>query len=360
MNAASDRRIRILYFATYRSSRYVRQEVIRHSLAKLPDVTLTQRVYNGRSAFRYVRGIVGFLRAHPGQHDLVIVGFRGQELMPLLRLFTRTPIMFDAFVSLYDTWCDDRKAFSPRSLRGRFVRWYDGLCCRIADRIMLDTDAHIEYFVRTFGVPREKFTRVFVGADWSLYFPREDAPHDGSTVLFYGTYHPVHGADVIIEAARILASRTDIMFRMVGDGPERTRVEERSKRHGMRNVTFEGNVPQERLADMIAQADVCLGGHFSSTGKAQRVIAGKTFQFLAMRRATVVSDTPGNRELLTDRRDCLMVPLNDPERLAHSIALLCDDASLRGRIAAEGCRTFERSMKRIETDLATVVRTYGA
>lgn len=356
----ASRKVRVLYVATYPSDRYVRQEVVRSALRALPDVELVECVRNGNGFWRYVSVLVGFLRARPGRFDVVIIGFRGQEIVPFMRLITRTPIVFDAFISLYDTWCDDRRLFDARSLRGRFVRWYDRFCCKIVDRVVLDTDAHIEYFHGMFGVPREKFLRVFVGADESIYhLKRRTVPHEGFSVLFYGTYHPVHGTDVIIEAARALSNRSDIRFVLVGDGSERSRTEALSMKYGLKNVSFFGQQTQEQLADMIAQADICLGGHFSAIGKAQRVIAGKTFQFLAMHRVTIVSDAPGNRELLRDGHDCLMVLPGDSARLARAVTELCDDDALRYRIAEEGSRTFVRAKQMIRAGLRELLHAYG-
>ena len=56
-----------------------------------------------------------------GRHDLVLIGFYGYLLMPLVSVLSRRPVLFDAFVSNYDALCFDRARFSPRSLPGRLA-----------------------------------------------------------------------------------------------------------------------------------------------------------------------------------------------------------------------------------------------
>ncbi|MBI4716143.1 MAG: hypothetical protein HY760_09460, partial [Nitrospirae bacterium] len=96
-------------------------------------------------------------------HDAVVVGYLGHFDMFLARPLASLrgkPLIFDAFLSLYNTVIEDRKLFRPGSLPARFLFWLDRTACRMADRVLLDTEAHIEYFVKTFRLPREKFHRV--------------------------------------------------------------------------------------------------------------------------------------------------------------------------------------------------------
>jgi len=76
--------------------------------------------------------------------------------------------------------------------------------------------------------------------------------------------------------------------------------------------------------------------------KASRVIATKTFQFLAMGRPTVVGDNPANREVLRHAQTAYLCPMADPAALAAAILELRDDASLRHRIAEGGLALYRQ------------------
>lgn len=290
---------------------------------------------------RFLKIIRKFLSLKKENFDYVFVGFFGQPLVPILRMFTRKPILFDAFISVYDTICFDRKRFKPGSPVGRLCYWLDRYSCEKSDSVLLDTDAHIDYFTKTFGLPREKFHRLFVGADESLFYPRDIKRENGKfRVFYYASFLPLHGTDYIIQAAGRLREQKDIEFVVVGKGMEHSKALNLAQRLGVDNIRFIDWLPYEQLPLEIAQADICLGGHFSDIDKAKRVIAGKTFQFLAMGKTVIVGDCAGNRELLTDRHSALFVKMADAGSLAEGILELKADDSLREKIAVEGYRIF--------------------
>lgn len=278
------------------------------------------------------------------RYDLVFVSFFGHFLMLPLALSRRTPVLFHPFISTYETLVDDRGRYGPASLPARAAFWLDRTACRRADHILLDTQANIQYFSTTFGVPEERFTRIFIGSDERQFYPR---PRTGSTdrvvVLFHGSYLPLHGIDVIVRAAAALNHRKDIVFRMVGRGMGYGRITALAGDLGLQNIEFLDSVPLEALPDVIAGADICLGGHFGTSEKALRVIAGKTFQDIAMGKPTIVGDTRANRELFTHGADAWLVPPSSPEALARAVAVLADDPALRERVGAAALETFRAS-----------------
>jgi glycosyltransferase involved in cell wall biosynthesis len=290
---------------------------------------------------RFLKVIRKFLSRKNENFDCVFVGFLGQPLVPIIKKLTSKPIIFDAFLSTYDTMCFDRKRFRPGSLPGRFFYWLDKYSCTQADRILLDTDAHIDYFTNNFSIPKEKFHRVFVGADESLFYPREVKRDDHKfRVFYYSAFLPLHGTEYIVQAAERLRNEKAIEFIVVGGGPEHTRIRELAIGMGVDNIRFIDWLPYEHLPMEISQADICLGGHFSNIDKAKRVIAGKTFQFLAMKKPVIVGDCTGNRELLTNRENALFVTMADAGALAEGILELKANKELRERIAAVGYKIF--------------------
>jgi glycosyltransferase involved in cell wall biosynthesis len=150
----------------------------------------------------------------------------------------------------------------------------------------------------------------------------------------------LHGTEYIVRAADKLRNETDIEFILVGKGPDHKRVRNLADDLGVTNIRFIDWLPYEQLPLEIAQSDVCLGGHFSEIDKAKRVIAGKTFQFMAMKKPVVVGDCAGNRELFMDRRNSLFVRMADATSLAKSILELKYNSALREQIAEEGYKTF--------------------
>ena len=328
-------------FISGREPAYVRNAVILKGL-KRKGIDVLDCTDSSSSYFtRYPKVLYRFMRTRRRDFDLVFVGFLGQPLVPIIRKLTDKPIVFDAFLSTYDTLCFERKRCGPKSPMGRFLYWLDKHSCELSDTTLLDTDAHIGYFADTFGLHRDRFRRILVGADDSMFYPQPSQRRDGKFMVFYcSTYLPVHGVECVIRAAKKLEQHRDIEFEVVGKGAGQKTIRRLAREMGVENVAFMDWVPYEKLPSEIAAADVCLGGHFSSVGKARRVIPGKAYQFIAMRKPVVMGDCPANCEVFSDRYNALFVEMGDEDSLADAILELKDNCSLREQIAENGYKTF--------------------
>jgi glycosyltransferase involved in cell wall biosynthesis len=329
--------IRIL-FTTGREPEYPRNAVIRTALARNFDVISTTDSTRNLP-LRYLNVSAQLLRSTRTEYDLMFVGFLGQPLMLMTHWLTRKPILFDAFLSIYDTLCFDRRRFSPGSVPGKLAFWLDRASCSYADRVLLDTQVHADYFHNTFGVPANKLRSLFVGCDENIFYPRQNQSTT-PMVLYYGTYLPLQGIDVIIRAAKFLEGRSNVHFRIIGTGFEAAHIHSLVRELDVRNITFLPPVPLEALPAHIQEATICLGGHFGASAKAGRVIAGKTFQCIAMGKPTIVGDNIANHELLRHGHDAWFCRMNNPEALADAILHLIDDPELCLRLGNNAHQTF--------------------
>ncbi len=334
--------MRIL-FTCGREPQYVRNEVILRALRKRYQVTEITDRGAGSLIARNLRLLPRLLSAvRRNDYDLIFVGFYGYLLVPWLRRLTKRPLVFDAFVSNFDTLCFDRKKFSPDSLMGKLAFQLDRLTCRSADLVLLDTAAQQRYFADTFDLPLSQLNHLYVSCNEAMFYPRpQEKSDDQFTVLSYSSYLPLHGIEDIVKAARILTGHPDIRFRLIGRGQTYPAVHQLAEQLQANNIDFAPSVAYYQLPLEIAQADVCLAGPFGTTGKAGRVIPGKLFQFLAMARPAIAGDAPANRELLTNRRDALLVPPGQPEALAGAILAIKQDDRLRETLATQGYRRYQ-------------------
>lgn len=318
-------------------------ELIRHKTGKFLSpgslLAFTLRFIKG-----YVKLIVTYLR-RAGDAQVVMVGYIGQLDLVLAKLLTmvgkRRRLIFNPLVSLYDTLIDDRDLFSPDSLAAHFLFFLDRLAFRLADRIVLDTDVHIDYISEKFGIDRDKFERVFVGADEEVFSPRPRQERVSPfVVLFVGKFIPLHGIPHIITAASMLEEE-DIRFEIVGSGQLYDEIMDLRRRLNVKHITFTEWIPYQRLAEKMAQAHLCLG-IFGESGKARRVIPNKVFQGLAVGMPVITGDSTASRELLTHGRSALLVPMANPEALAGAIRSLKENRVLRETIALGGHQVFHR------------------
>lgn len=337
-------RMQILFLAG-RERSYMRNQVLINALSNLGDVSVAAKDYNGRSIItRSLLSIISYRRlAASHSFDLIVVGFYGNLITRLIGKTGTIPILFDAFVSTYDTLINDRRAFPSSSPGARMATWLDAQACQRADHILCDTQANAGYFMDRHAIPAGKVDRIFVGCDESLFKPTKGVrKNDPIEVLFYGTYLPLHGVDVILRAAALLKDHQDIRLIILGNGKGRPEIQKMEEAQHLANVSFLPAVPITDLPAVITQADICLGGPFGPGVKADRVIAGKTFQMLAMAKPVIVSRNTANPELLTDHKDALFCNREDPQDLAQAILRLAVDPELRKRLGENGYQTYKR------------------
>jgi len=334
--------MRIL-FLSGRETAYPRNDVLLRAFRRLAEVDLVSVDRRPRSLL--VNSLAVSLRALPkllrGGYDLVFVGFYGHLLMLPVSLLARRPILFDAFVSTYDTLGSDRQVIAEKSLAGRLARWLDRTACLQAAHVLLDTPRHIDYFTRIFGLPAGRFSALPVGCNEDLFFPQPGkGPGERTCALYYSSYLPLHGAETVLQAAALLKD-APVRFRLIGEGQEYPAARRIAEAQGLDNVEFVPPVPLSQLPLELANADICLGGHFGLSEKAGRVVPGKVYQVLATARPLIAGDTPANRDLLTEGETALMVPPGDAQDLADAVLRLANDPDLRACLAAGGRRLYE-------------------
>jgi len=255
---------------------------------------------------------------HPSQIDAVIVG-------PLCKVF-RLPLVIDFFVSLRETVVEDRGLISGTSIGGRLLRRCDQLAAQLSTRVITDTPEDADFFSSTTKTPRHKWSVVWVSANPSIYVPSTDATVIPRSVLFYGTYIPLHGIEHIVRASALMPA--DVSVTLIGSGQERERIEAIIREERL-PVTLIDSVSEERAA-------VCLGV-FGDGPKTARVIPNKVFQCLAMGKAIITGDTPA---IATLGDAVVTVPVADPKAIADAVSELLGNDERRHELEIRARQKF--------------------
>jgi len=287
---------------------------------------------------RYPLLAMRYLRFHRS-HDAFFVPQFCQKDIPLVKLLavlTSRMILFDPLASRYETKILDRRVKPIDSPAAWWNHLIDTASLRLSDLILADTKAHKDYYCKEFGISEQKVIVLPVGFDDDLFEPRSHACDGDFRVLFFGSFLPLHGVDVIIRAAKIVAeSDPEIRFELVGSGQTHAGARALAAEIQADNIFFESWRSLEEFPTMIARADICLG-IFGRTEKARRVVPHKIFQAMAMCKPVITARTPALEENFRHGRDLLFCEEPLPENLARGILELKRDRELRTRIAENG------------------------
>ncbi len=143
--------------------------------------------------------------------------------------------------------------------------------------------------------------------------------------LYSGNIAAKQGVPIIIEAARLLAARRDLLFVICGDGAERERLDRLAA--DCENVRIVGLQPMARLGDLLGLATVHLLPQIG--GAADLVLPSKLPNMLASGRPIIATAAPGTG-LADEIGACgLATPPADAPAFAAAIERLLDDAPLR-------------------------------
>jgi len=345
------RKTKICYFGTYEKE-YPRNRIIIEGLRKNDIEVIECNVgsllgrHRGFFPFNYINLIKKFFEVKiRSGFDAIIVGYSmvGSFIdIFLARLLTRKTIIFNPSISLYETLVSDRRIV--RNFFLKKVLYYVEKCAYfLADIVLMDTNQHVNYISKQFGIRKRKIKKVFVGAEQSIFYPRKTVKDDNNfLVLFYGKFIPLHGIEYIIKAAKILENEKNLKFLIIGRGQTSKEIMHLASKLRIKNVSFIDWVKYEDLPVFINKADVCLG-IFSKGEKAMRVIPNKAFQVLATKKPLITGSSPAAIEIFTHKKNVVLCDMANPKALSTSILLLKENEKLRQDISRSGYMLFKEA-----------------
>ncbi|MBE7214632.1 glycosyltransferase [Shewanella benthica] len=339
----SNDKISIIYWGTYDLSK-PRNPILHDSLEQAGCTVMTchENIWAANNDKSQIKGLSSWLSiawrhllAYPRlvvklfrlkKSNFIIVGYLGHLDIFVLWPFARIrgiPIVWDAFISLYNTVVEDRKMFGKRHPVSLVLYAWEWLACRLADAVLLDTNEHADYFRRRYHLEHNKVHYTFVGAEDHFFQSQPDTKSasndDGPIeVLFYGTFIPLHGISTIIKACRLVPSEM-ANWTIIGKGQEESKIQAELDSDHISNLEWIKWVPYKELGRKIQEADVCLG-IFGDTKKSAMVIPNKVFQIIAASRPVITRDSPAIVELLSHTdKGVWLVPPEDEEALAQAV-----------------------------------------
>jgi glycosyltransferase involved in cell wall biosynthesis len=235
----------------------------------------------------------------------------------------KAPIIFDEFVSPYDSFVNEHRKTSRNSLLASLLFRLEKSILENSDYLWTDTQSQAEYYAELFNIPENKFMAIPVAADETLFKPStppwKESDPEPFTVFTYATFLPLHGMEFILLAADQLKSLPIRFVIAGGKGKKLDAFLQLKQELGLDSVSHIPWIEYELLPAQINRADLCLGGPFGNTAQAQRVITGKTLQFMACGVATVVGINRESHQF-SDHKNCLLVTQGDPTSLANAIS----------------------------------------
>jgi L-malate glycosyltransferase len=179
------------------------------------------------------------------------------------------------------------------------------------------------------GVERSRIVEIPNGVATAAPRRTDHRLRQTPCILYVGRLHRQKGLDTLIRAFALLCSEQSPVdtsrLQLVGEGPARRELEELAETLGVSaNVDFAGS--HEDVQPFLDEADV-----FVLPSSAEG-LSNALLEAMACGLPVIVSEIPGNRDVVEDGVNGLLTPVGDASALAATLMRLLDDEPLRAAL----------------------------
>jgi glycosyltransferase involved in cell wall biosynthesis len=144
--------------------------------------------------------------------------------------------------------------------------WFERMTYATAN-LVISTNKSYRAIALTRGKKRAEMVHIVRSAPDTLRFRAVDADpalREGRKhlVAYVGVMGKQEGIDLLLDAVRHIVTdcgRTDVLFALIGSGPEKPHMEEYARKTGVEShVRFTGRIPDADLLRYLSTADVCV------------------------------------------------------------------------------------------------------
>ncbi|MCA9916339.1 MAG: glycosyltransferase family 4 protein [Anaerolineales bacterium] len=248
-------------------------------------------------------------------------------------------------------------------LRRKAAQWAAQKSYQLADQIITVSAPTKENLIQNWHVPEEKVKIIPNGVNLA-HFQQPVASEQvraelglgtAPVIMFVGGFQMWHGLDKLLEALSLVVKiLPEARLVLVGDGPARSFVEENMRRLNLEKVvTITGFVPHDRVAQLLAIADV-VTVPYPKLPQEMWFSPLKLYEYMAAGKAIVASSAGQIKNVIRHNENGLMVTPGDVADLAEACLHLLQNAPERARLGANARREAEtehawsRQIERLE------------
>ena len=167
---------------------------------------------------------------------------------------------------------------------------------------------------------------------------------DVFVAMYAGTMGLASAADVLVDVAKRLEARSQVLILCIGEGPLKRRMTRDASRAKLRNTRFEPFQPRHRLAEVQAGADAMLLTLSKASEDAS--VPSKMVTYLAAGPPIVCAVPEGSAisQQLHTAQAGVRTPPGDPDAIAKAITLLAERPAEARQMGENGREYFEQQL----------------
>lgn len=234
------------------------------------------------------------------------------------------------------------------------ARWLEKFLYRKSATIIINSPAFLEH-IRGKGIEAEKISMVLNGVETSMFDPgargeplrKKLGLEDKTIVLYAGAIGKSNDISTLLDAAKQMRERREIVFLLVGGGNEKNTIEGRIVGEKIDNVIMLPPVPKAEMPMIIAASDIGIA-ILKDVPMFQTVYPNKVFDYMAAGRAVLLAIDGVIRKVVEEAEAGVFVQPGNPEDIARGVLSLAEDADLREQMGRNGRKCVEECFERSE------------
>jgi len=163
------------------------------------------------------------------------------------------------------------------------------------------------------------------GVDEKFFFHKKrETENKSKYIMFVGRVDREKGIFDLVKSAKIICNnRSDVFFTIAGSGKDLKKLRSETKKAGIDNrFILLGQVKKDHLVKLYQNASIFVLPSYHEG------LPGVLLEAMSCGLPIVATNVRGNRDLITNGKNGIIVPPRDPIKLSEAISALLDDKKL--------------------------------
>jgi glycosyltransferase involved in cell wall biosynthesis len=306
-------------------------------------LTFTSFLFSSIYSLRYVKKCDKIFVGTPP----FFLGFPGL----IAKYFNRAELIYE----VRDLWVD--VAIELGYLKSKFlikiVKKTENIFLNKSSKIITNSPAFKSYIIN-YGVNEEKIFFIPNGVDLKMFFPipknknllKDLELKNKFIVIYTGAHGEANNLEYVLESAKIIASKTNIVIIFIGDGNRKNYLKNQAIELKLNNVLFIDPVPKNELINYLSIADVGLAT-LKPTNFLKTTYPNKVFDYMACKLPCIIGIDGVIRDLVESNKAGVFADPKNPESLAKEIIFMSTlDKESIGKMGESGYNVIRKSFNR--------------
>lgn len=145
-------------------------------------------------------------------------------------------------------------------------------------------------------------------------------------ISYVGTHGMAHGLKTLLNAAKVLRNRKDIIFLLIGDGAEKNELKKIKKELSLDNVLMLPQLPKDKMPMVLDASDISIV-HLKRDKAFEKVIPSKLFESMAMGKPVILGVKGEAAKIINQSRSGVCIEPENHLQMANAILALKRDVA---------------------------------